>query len=438
MRFALAAAGAAALTLVLASVASAHAIMSPPVAKSKVAQQFTLSVPTEEEGATTTEIELTVPAGFSIDSFEPSPGWKREESATGSGEERVIQQVTWSGGKVPTDEDAVFRFNGSTSSNKTYTFTVRQTYSNGKVVDWSGSESSDTPAPTIEAVSDLGGGSSSTLTIVALIVGGIVAYRWLSVAENRARAAAEMEKRPVLRNLLALGRRLSPQARFLLNRLTPGGLGLEFTTALAAVAVGSYVLIAYALVVGDSPGPTTGDSTAADFVEQIRTGWLTSLAKAITLLGSGAVVVFASAAVAVWLVVRRAWPELVVLVVGTVAILWGTDLIKEEVARPRPSGGLIDVAGFSYPSGHASHSIVYVWIAVTAAIRLRPGMRRGTALIVAAFLLAVLIGLSRVYLGVHYLSDVSGGWAFGVAVFALLSAIVVVVVHLRQNEIDVG
>ena len=69
---------------------------------------------------------------------------------------------------MPTDEDAVFRFNGSMSSNKTYTFTVRQTYSSGKVVDWSGSESSDTPAPTIEAVSDLGGSSSSTLTIVAL------------------------------------------------------------------------------------------------------------------------------------------------------------------------------------------------------------------------------------------------------------------------------
>ena len=69
MRFALAAAGAAAVTLVLASVASAHAIMSPPVAKSKVSQQFTLSVPTEEEGATTTEIELTVPDGFSIDSL---------------------------------------------------------------------------------------------------------------------------------------------------------------------------------------------------------------------------------------------------------------------------------------------------------------------------------------------------------------------------------
>jgi len=173
MRFILAAAGAAVFTLVLASVASAHAIMSPPVAKSKVLQQFTLSVPTEEEGATTSEIELTVPDGFSIDSFEPSPGWKRTEAATGSGEEKVIQQVTWSGGKVPTDEDAVFRFNGSMSSNKTYTFKVRQTYSSGKVVDWSGAETSDTPAPTIESVSDLGGSSSSTLTIVALIVGAV-------------------------------------------------------------------------------------------------------------------------------------------------------------------------------------------------------------------------------------------------------------------------
>ena len=172
MRQALVAAAAAALALVLADAAFAHAIMSPPVAKAKVAQQFTLSVPTEEEGATTTTIELTVPSGFSIDSFEAEPGWKRAEQATGSGETKTIQKVTWSGGNVPTDEDAVFRFNGSADSSKTYTFKVRQTYSNGKVVDWTGSESSDTPAPTIETVSSLGG-SSSTLSIVALIVGGI-------------------------------------------------------------------------------------------------------------------------------------------------------------------------------------------------------------------------------------------------------------------------
>jgi uncharacterized protein YcnI len=170
MRTALLAAAAAAVTLVFASPAFAHAILSPPVAKAKVDQQFTLSVPTEEEGATTTEIELTVPDGLSVDSFEPAPGWSRSEEASGSGEERVIRTVTWSGGKVPTDEDAVFRFNGSLDSSKTYDVAVRQTYSNGEVVDWSGSQSSDTPAPQIEGVSDLGGGGSSTLSIVALVV----------------------------------------------------------------------------------------------------------------------------------------------------------------------------------------------------------------------------------------------------------------------------
>ena len=172
MRKALLAAAATALALVFADAAFAHAIVSPPVAKAKVAQQFTLSVPTEEEGAATTTIELTVPVGFSIDSFEPEPGWKRAEQSTGSGEGKTIQKVTWSGGKAPTDEDAVFRFNGSMDSSKTFTFKVRQTYSNGKVVDWTGSESSDTPAPTVQAVSSFGG-SSSTLTTVALIVGGI-------------------------------------------------------------------------------------------------------------------------------------------------------------------------------------------------------------------------------------------------------------------------
>jgi len=173
MRKALVAGAAVGLALAFADAALAHAILSPPVAKSKALQQFTLSVPTEEEGATTTQIELTVPSGFAIDSFEPEPGWKRSEQATGSGEEKTIQQVTWSGGKIPTDEDAVFRFNASLNSNKTYVFKVRQSYSNGKIVDWSGSESSDTPAPRIEGVSSLGGGSTSTLTIVALVVGGI-------------------------------------------------------------------------------------------------------------------------------------------------------------------------------------------------------------------------------------------------------------------------
>src|SRR6184192_165949 len=167
--FALTAIGA----LLMAGAAFAHAEVSPPVAKAKAGQVFTLAVPTEEENATTTTVEMTPASGFAIDSFAPVPGWKRQVQQTGRGEEAVIQKVTWSGGSVPTGEDAFFQFLATPTSAKTYTFDVRQSYSNGKVVDWSGPESSDSPAPTIEAKSSLGGGGTSTLAIVSLVIGGV-------------------------------------------------------------------------------------------------------------------------------------------------------------------------------------------------------------------------------------------------------------------------
>ncbi len=166
-------AAAAVMGLAIPAAASAHAVVSPNVVEAKTLQFFTLSVPTEKEGATTS-IEFTPPSGFAIDSFQPTPGWKREVKSTGSGEEATVTKVTWTGGKVPTGEDSVFGFNASTTGSKTYAFTVRQTYSDGSVVDWSGPESSDTPAPRIEAKSSLGGGgSSSTLAIVALVVAAV-------------------------------------------------------------------------------------------------------------------------------------------------------------------------------------------------------------------------------------------------------------------------
>jgi uncharacterized protein YcnI len=159
--------------LIAAATASAHAHVSPSVVPAKDSQVFTLAVPTEKEDASTTKIEFTPPEGFSIDSFVPSPGWKRDVQQTGSGEDAVITKVTWDGGDVPHGEATGFQFLGRTDSSKTYTFGVRQTYSDGSVVDWNGPESSDAPAPTIEAKSSFGGGSSSTLAIVALIVGAL-------------------------------------------------------------------------------------------------------------------------------------------------------------------------------------------------------------------------------------------------------------------------
>jgi uncharacterized protein YcnI len=166
------AAAAALVALVVPASAFAHAKVSPPVALAKVSQVYTLAVPTEKENAVTTQVEMTPPSGFSIDSFVPSPGWTRKLQQTGSGDSAVITKVTWSGGHVPTGEDATFSFLGQPAAVKTYTFEVRQTYSDGSVVDWNGSESSDSPSPVVKAESSVGGGTS-TLAIVALALAAI-------------------------------------------------------------------------------------------------------------------------------------------------------------------------------------------------------------------------------------------------------------------------
>jgi uncharacterized protein YcnI len=160
-----------AAALALPAAALAHAKVSPPVGLKGESQIYTLAVPTEKENLQTTEVDFSPPSGFNIDSFVPSPGWKRTVQQTGSGENAVITKVTWSGGKVPTGEDATFSFLASPAASKTYTFGVRQTYSDGSVVDWNGPESSDAPSPTLDVKSSFGGGSSSTLAIVALVVG---------------------------------------------------------------------------------------------------------------------------------------------------------------------------------------------------------------------------------------------------------------------------
>jgi uncharacterized protein YcnI len=157
--------------LVAAAPAAAHSHLSPPVILSGTEQVITLSVPTEED-ANTTRVELTPPPGFRIGGFTPSPGWNRQVEQTGSGEDTLITKVTWDGGRVPPDESATFQFLGEADSAQTYTFSVRQTYSDGTVEDWSGPEDSDTPAPTIEVSDSLGGdGGSSTLAVIALVVG---------------------------------------------------------------------------------------------------------------------------------------------------------------------------------------------------------------------------------------------------------------------------
>jgi uncharacterized protein YcnI len=184
----------AAGALAAATNAWAHARISPEVSLSKQSEVYSLAVPTEKEGLRTSTIVLTVPAGFGIDSFAPPPaGWHMKLRRTGSGDNAVVTKVTWTGGSTPTGQDSLFQFLAQPASSKTYTFQVEQTYSDGSIVNWSGSDSSEDPAPTIEAADSLGGGSGlSVLTIIALVVGvlGLLAGGFALLGGSKERSLA--------------------------------------------------------------------------------------------------------------------------------------------------------------------------------------------------------------------------------------------------------
>lgn len=269
---------------------------------------------------------------------------------------------------------------------------------------------------------------------VVVIVAIVWAARFLRKPENRERLVAAMERRPFLRPVLVLGRRIRPQALFIWNRITPGGLGLELTTVLAILAVAVYVVVAYTMTVQGDSGPTPGDQTALNLANDLQSAWLVDVAKVITQLGSSAVILPIMAIAALLLIWQRRWIEAAV-VVAAVAILYvGVAELKGLTSRPRPPDALTATNGSGFPSGHAAHSVLYPWLAVTLAVRLRPGMVGGTALLVTGFAIAILVGLSRLYLRVHYMSDVTSGWALGAAAFCACAAVGMVVTHVRNNS----
>lgn len=284
------------------------------------------------------------------------------------------------------------------------------------------------------AINYAGKGAVILGTLIVVVVGAVWATRYLRVPENRARAVRRLDDHAATSWITAFARRHEKGLRLIGDRLTPGGtFGLEFTSLMAALAVALFVLIAYIVVVEGNPGPTTGDETAIEVAEAIRCGFMTGLSKAITVLGSGGFVWALALVCAAALAWARRWTEVCVLLAGMVLIQLGFSEIKTWVDRPRPPDPLVATHGSSFPSGHAAHSAIYVWLATTIVVRLRPGMTRAALVVVAGVVLTALVGLSRVYLGAHYLSDVSAGWALGAAAFSICAAIGLVVSQLRHN-----
>jgi undecaprenyl-diphosphatase len=273
---------------------------------------------------------------------------------------------------------------------------------------------------------------------IVVIAGGVWLYRHFRHEENRDAAVAWLDQqldrpalRPLARVLRPIGRWARGPLKFFWNRITPGELGLELTTLLAIAAVGSFAFAANAITLRDK-ALVTGDRTAFTWADKIRTGTLDDIARAVTHLGSLPVVAAVTALAVVVLLMRRRTVESVTLV-SALALTWvGVHIAKDVIDRPRPADALVDTAGQSYPSGHAAYA--FAWVAIAFVLtRTLPGLARTTVAIVAAIVLAVVIGLTRVYLRAHYLSDVVGGAGLAAAIFALAGMVGLVVVHLRQN-----
>lgn len=283
-------------------------------------------------------------------------------------------------------------------------------------------------------------------TTVGLVIAAIAAYRYLRVPENRVTAKRWIDvqaERPLLRPLAAVARplyrrallpawrRTAPAVRFAWHRITPGQLGLELTTLLAVAAVGSYLFFGLGSIVEGRDVLRT-DTRAFDLAGHVRAAWAEDVVRAVTHLGALPTTAAAVLVAVVVLVARRRLIESAALASGYVYTVAAVHLAKVVVERPRPAGGLVETEGSSFPSGHAAYAVAYIAIAVALAHAFPRNLYRA-GLVFAAIGIAAVVGLSRVYLRAHFLSDVVAGWGLAAAIFATCGLVGLIVAFVRQN-----
>jgi undecaprenyl-diphosphatase len=155
--------------------------------------------------------------------------------------------------------------------------------------------------------------------------------------------------------------------------------------------------------------------TPGDLSDPVGPGWFEEMARDFTALGSLGVLALASVAVVGYLLITglRASALLVVVAVGGGALV--STLLKNAFGRARPDlvPHAMEVYTHSFPSGHAMLSAVAYLTLGALLVRLQARRRAKVYVLVVAVLLTLLVGASRVYLGVHWPSDVLAGWSLG-------------------------
>lgn len=201
-------------------------------------------------------------------------------------------------------------------------------------------------------------------------------------------------------------------------------------TAVAGAAVYVFLKLAGEMQEGELAGFDRAVLLAfrnpADPTDPLGPAWLEQTVEEITALGGYPILTVLVAVVVGYLLVARKYgPALFVALSIGLGTLVG-QLLKIAYDRPRPDvvNHLVAIHTASFPSGHATMStLVYLTLAALIA-RLVEDWRVRAYVIVVAVLLSLAVGLSRLYLGVHWPSDVAAGWALGIA-WASLSWLVV-------------
>lgn len=196
-------------------------------------------------------------------------------------------------------------------------------------------------------------------------------------------------------------------------------LALIVVLAIAASAAWGFAEIADAVTEGESRAVDRSIVLAlrdsAEPSDPVGPQWFEEVARDVTALGGVAVLSLASLTVLGYVLLRRAYTNAVVIALAVVGAQLASSLLKLGFGRPRPDlvPHLAEVYTASFPSGHAMVSTaVYLTFATQLATLHRDVVIRGY-LIATALALVTVIGASRVYLGVHWPTDVLAGWTAG-------------------------
>ena len=160
-----------------------------------------------------------------------------------------------------------------------------------------------------------------------------------------------------------------------------------------------------------------GDRWAWTRIQALQTDWLTAAATALAYLGWAPVAAGLFSAGVGALAAFRRWNDIALALAAALFVLVAMG-VKELVARPRPPTfpGLAETALGSFPSGHTVYAAIFIGLAIMLARQWIPWPAARYSCITALTLLALAVGAGRVYLGLHWPSDVLGAyWYAGVA-----------------------